>query len=226
MKNIAIIPARSGSKGLKNKNILDLNGKPLLAYSIIAAKESGLFDQVMVSTDSEEYAQIAIQWGAEVPFLRSSANSSDSAGSWDAVKEVLINYRKQGIQFDTVTLLQPTSPLRTKDDIINAYKMLLDNKVDAITSVCEVDHSPLWCMTLDENRSLTEFRKNLAECPRQNLETYYRFNGAVYIRKIRYTEDDIIILDSTESAYIMDRKHSIDIDVEEDFRIAEFFMTK
>ena len=110
MKNIAIITARSGSKGLPNKNILPLDGKPLIAHTIIAAKESGMFDTVMVSTDSEEYAAIAREWGAEVPFLRSEENSSDKAGSWDVVREVLDEYRKRGEEFDTFTLLQPTSP--------------------------------------------------------------------------------------------------------------------
>jgi len=224
MKNIAIIPARSGSKGLKDKNILELNGNPLLAYSIIAAQESGLFDEIMVSTDSEIYAEIAKKWGASVPFLRSTENSTDKAGSWDVVKEVLINYKSLGKEYDTVTLLQPTSPLRTKEDIINAFETLENTSSDAVTSVCETDHSPLWCMTLDESRSLIEFRKNMADCPRQQLCTYYRFNGAIYIRRISYNDNDIQILSNTETAYIMDRKHSIDIDTEIDFRIAECFM--
>ena len=88
-ENLALIPARSGSKGLKDKNIRLLNGKPLLAYSIEAAKESGLFDEIMVSTDSQRYAEIAKQWGANVPFLRTGETSGDTASSWDVVKEVI-----------------------------------------------------------------------------------------------------------------------------------------
>ena len=94
MKNIAIIPARSGSKGLKDKNIKNLCGKPLLSYSIRAAEESKVFDEIMVSTDSERYAAIAKDYGASVPFLRSNATSSDTASSWDTVLEVLDNYIK------------------------------------------------------------------------------------------------------------------------------------
>ena len=108
MRNLAIIPARSGSKGLPDKNIKELNGKPLMAYSIEAANESGCFTEVMVSTDSEKYAQIAREYGAHVPFLRSAATSSDQANSWDMVEEVLAEYAKRGEYFDSFCLLQPT----------------------------------------------------------------------------------------------------------------------
>ncbi len=225
MKNIAIIPARSGSKGLKNKNILTLNSIPLLAYSIIAAKESKLFDEIVVSTDSKEYADIAINWGASVPFLRSEKNSDDTASSWDVVLEVLNNYSDRGIKFDTVTLLQPTSPLRTSDDIIQAFELYNKKEANAITSVCEVDHSPLWCMTLTCDNSLTEFRKSIQDRPRQSLSTYYRLNGAIYIRKIQYNDDAPELLSDKEFAYIMHRNHSIDIDTIDDFKLAEFYLS-
>ena len=113
MKNIAIIPARAGSKGLPDKNIKLLNGKPLLQYSVEAALGSGCFDKVMVSTDSEKYAEIAREAGAEVPFLRSAYTSTDKASSWDMVEEVLDGYERLGWTFDTFCLLQPTSPMRT-----------------------------------------------------------------------------------------------------------------
>lgn len=116
MNNIAIIPARSGSKGLPDKNILDLNGHPLMYYTIKAALKSGCFDTVMVSTDSEKYADIAKSCGAEVPFLRSEELSSDTAGSWDVVREVLTQYKVMGNSFDYVALMQPTSPLRNAED--------------------------------------------------------------------------------------------------------------
>ncbi len=220
MKNIAIIPARSGSKGLKDKNIKELNEKPLLAYSIEAAKRSKLFEKIMVSTDSEKYAEIAINFGAEVPFLRSTANSGDKAGSWEVVTEVLDKYLEMGQKFDTICLLQPTSPLRTADDIANAYKLLEEKHADAITSVCEVDHSPLWTMTLPENLSLAEFKKKLVDKPRQMLKKYYRLNGAVYIRTITYQNNSSQTINQNEFAIIMPQTHSIDIDTELDFIIA------
>lgn len=228
MSNIAIIPARSGSKGLKDKNIKELNGVPLMAYSINAALESHLFDEIMVSTDSERYQEVAIQSGASVPFLRSEETSSDVAGSWDVVREVLSNYRSLGKEFDTVCLLQPTSPLRRTEDIIGGYQLLEQKQAQAVTSVCEMDHSPLWTMCLDETLSLEKYRKETESknLPRQQLPTYYRINGALYIRKIKYLEKQIELLDELEYAYIMPRKHSIDIDTAEDFELAEFYLKK
>lgn len=226
MHNLAIIPARSGSKGLPDKNIKPLNDMPLMAYSIRTAKESGVFDEIMVSTDSEKYAQISREYGANVPFLRSERLSRDNAGSWDVVKEVLENYRKQELLFDTVCLLQPTSPLRIAEDIIAGYKELLAKQADAITAVCEVDHSPLWTMMLPDDLSMMEFRKKSIDVPRQHLGAFYRVNGALYIRKIMYSEENICILNSNEYAYIMERKRSVDIDTIDDFEYAEYLLER
>lgn len=226
MRNIAIIPARSGSKGLKDKNIKLLDGKPLLWYTIKVAKESKCFDEIMVSTDSEKYAQIAKECGAAIPFFRSADKSSDTAGSWEVVKEVLANYLKTKNTFDTICLLQPTSPLRSSINIIEAYRVMDEKKASAVTSVCEVDHSPLWDMVLPDDGSLSDFRKNLRDVPRQKLKKYYRLNGAIYIRKIEYKDSKILIEDNKEFAYIMDRRCSIDIDTQEDFELAEFYMSK
>lgn len=227
MKNIAIIPARSGSKGLKDKNIKILNNKPLIAHSIEAAIKTGLFDVVMLSTDSEQYASVAKEYGAEVPFLRSEITSGDSAGSFDVVREVLSMYAETGKRFESICLLQPTSPLRDCADIENAYRLLEEKKANAVTSVCEVDHSPLWTMTLDETLSLSEFRKNASSSiQRQKLANYYRLNGAIYIRKIEYTDKGILLLDNDEVAYIMEKNKSVDIDSVEDFEYAEFLIQK
>lgn len=223
MKNIAIIPARSGSKALIDKNIKLLNNVPLIGYSIEAAKRSNLFSDIMVSTDSEKYAEVAVSLGADVPFLRSSDLSSDTASSWDVVKEVLSHYQTK---FDTVCLLQPTSPLRTSNDIIEGYKELELRQADAITSVCIVDHSPLWCTTLDADHSLLQFRKKETDRPRQQLDVYYRINGALYIRKLKYDNNSVHILDDHEYAYIMDRGRSVDIDTIDDFEYAEYLIKK
>ena len=158
MKNLAIIPARSGSKGLPDKNIKELLGKPLMAYSIEAALASGVFDEVMISTDSEKYAEIAKKCGASVPFLRSEATASDTASSWDMVTEVLNNYKKLlGREFDTFCLLQPTSPLRTAEDIRAAYDIYNQKAKFAVVSVCETEHSPLWAGQLPETCEFIDF---------------------------------------------------------------------
>lgn len=226
MRNLAIITARSGSKGIKDKNIRPINDKPMLAYSIDAARKSGSFQKVMVSTDSQKYAEISEQYGAEVPFLRSEETSGDTAGSWDVVTEVLRNYREMGEQFDTICLLQPTSPLRMASDIIGAYDFYQEKQADAVTSVCECDHPAEYMMTLEDDRSLGEYRRNEVDLPRQLLPTYYRLNGAIFIRRVEYTENDVKVIADREYAYIMDRKHSTDIDTIEDFEYAEYLMSR
>lgn len=222
MKNIAIIPARSGSKGLKDKNIKMLAGKPLMAYSIEAAIKSDMFDTVMVSTDSEEYANIARRYGAEVPFLRSAETSSDTASSWAAVSEVLDNYKALGKVFDTFMLLQPTSPLRRSEDICGAYKLLDEKNANTVVSLCETDHSPLSCNTLPVDRSMDGFlQEELKNARRQDVEIYYRFNGAIYLSKVAFYEKFGDIYKSGCYAYIMDKKSSVDIDDEVDFLLCE-----
>lgn len=227
MRNLAVITARSGSKGLKDKNIRELCGKPLIVYTIEAAIKSGVFSEVMVSTDSKAYAEVARKYGAEVPFLRSENTSTDTAGSWDVVEEVLERYEEISSRFDTVCLLQPTSPLRKASDIFFAYTLMEEKYADAVTSVCEVDHSPYWTMKLPDSLSMIDYRKkNGNGIPRQQLGTFYRLNGAIYIRKVKYDNDDIIVCSDNEYAYIMDRRDSVDIDTIDDFEYAEFLLEK
>lgn len=224
MNNIAIITARSGSKGLKDKNIKLLNGKPLLVYSVETALQSNMFVRVMVSTDSYEYASLAKSYGAEVPFLRSKDTSGDKSGSWEAVHEVLDKYLELGEKYDTICLLQPTSPLRTSSDIISAYDFLNKTDADAITSVCLCDHPKEYMIELPSDKSLEKYRQNCNNKPRQQLPICYRLNGAIYIRRIEYKNDTVYLLNSREYAYIMDRINSVDIDSIEDFMYAEYLL--
>jgi CMP-N,N'-diacetyllegionaminic acid synthase len=227
VRNIAIIPARSGSKGLRDKNIKLLNGKPLIAYTIEAALMSNMFDEIFVSTDSDEYAKIARKYGANIPFLRSEELSSDSASSWDVVREALSRFLEFGRKYDTFALLQPTSPLRTSDDILNAFQIMSDKKANAVVAVCEVDHSPLWCNTLPEDGSLCGFlNKELITKPRQQLKTFYRINGALYIVNTSYFNNISNIYESDCYAYIMDKRKSIDIDDQIDFDMAITLLKK
>lgn len=222
MKNLAIIPARSGSKGLKDKNIRSLNGKPLLAYSVEAALQSGIFDRVMVSTDSKEYAEIAKVYGAQAPFLRSEKNSSDQASSWDMVREVLEYYRNRGMEFDSFCLLQPTSPLRDAEDIREAYRLYEEKKAVSVISVCEAEHSPLWCGHLSDEGSLEGFISEEHTRQRQGLGPFYRINGAIYIVNISEFEKNSFLYRKGSYAYIMEREKSVDIDGIQDFEYAEF----
>lgn len=226
MKNIAIIPARSGSKGLKDKNIKMLGGKPLLAYSVEAAIKSGIFDCVHVSTDSEYYADIGRKYGADIPFLRSKEMSNDTAKSWDMVLDTLQKYEKIGERFDMVTLLQPTSPLRDAEDIGKVFEEYQEKKAQAVVSVCEMEHSPLWSNTLPENLSMDHFMQVQSNQPRQSLKQYYRINGAIYMVNIPFLKEDMNIYRQGCFAYIMDVKKSIDIDTQIDFEIADVWISK
>ena len=226
MKNIAIITARSGSKGLKNKNIKLLQGKPLLAYAIEAALASKAFTEVMVSTDSEEYAQIARKYGAAVPFLRDVVTSGDKASSMDTVREVLKNYQDLGYTFDSFCLLQPTSPLRSSEDIRGAYELFNAKQAKAVVSVCEMEHSPLWSNVLPVDNSLQGFLDKAIGYQRQQMPQYYRLNGAVYIARIRdFLVDDNLYTENCY-AYVMDKRNSVDIDTIDDFEYAEWLMRK
>lgn len=221
MRNLAIIPARSGSKGLPDKNIKMLAGKPLMAYSIEAARKSGCFDEIMVSTDSEKYAELARRYRADVPFLRSEVTSSDIATSWEMVEEVLDGYDERGMKFDTFCLLQPTSPLRTADDIREAYRLYESKASFSVVSVCEAEHSPLWCGQLPANNEFIGFLHSENMKRRQDTGKYYRLNGAIYIVDIAKFKDDKFLYQIGSFAYVMPQERSVDVDTEIDFKFAE-----
>ena len=227
MNNLAVITARSGSKGLKDKNIKLLNGYPLIAYTIWAAQKSGMFQEIFVSTDSGQYAEIARQYGANVPFLRSEELSGDHASSWDTVREAVEQYKDIGKQFDTVALLQPTSPLRQAADIIGGYQLFQSKGADYVVSVCKMDHSPLWSNTLPDDLSMEQFIPDeVKHRSRQDLPDYYRINGALYIAGTDALDHISEMYDKGCYAYIMPQERSIDIDTELDFKIAEFLMAE
>ncbi|MCF2700356.1 acylneuraminate cytidylyltransferase family protein [Fusobacterium mortiferum] len=223
-KVLAIIPARSGSKGIKNKNIKELNEKPLISYTIEVARESEIFEDIVVSTDSEKYAEISKEYGAIVPFLREEKLSSDTASSLDVILDVLEKMEKLGKRYETLVLLQPTSPLRTVENLKEAYNLYLKNKANAVVSVCEMEHSPLWSNILPIDNKMDGFLKKIGNKNRQQLEKYYRINGAIYIANIEYFKRYKDFYYKNSYAYIMSRENSIDIDEEIDFKIAEFLM--
>jgi len=222
---LAIIPARGGSKGLKNKNILPLKGKPLIAYTIETALESVIFDKVIVSTDSKKIANISSKHGAEIPFMRPKELATDTASSIDVAIHALSFFEDQGIHFDYFMLLQPTSPLRTSKDIINAIKLAFEKDADVILSVCEVEHSPLWTNILPDDLSMKHFiREEIKGKSRQQLPKFYRLNGAIYLAKVEYFLKTKDWFGEKSYAYIMPRERSIDIDDYIDFKLAETLM--
>jgi CMP-N,N'-diacetyllegionaminic acid synthase len=221
-KFLAIIPARGGSKGLKNKNIRILNGKPLIYYTIEAAKRSKIFDVIMVTTDSKEIAEISKKYGASIPFLRPDELSTDTASSIDVILHTLNYYVSKNINFDYFCLLQPTSPLRKAEDIINSVELLFKKDAESIVSLCEVEHSPLFANTLSEDQNLSKFiRKEVKNTRRQDLPKYYRINGAIYISKVQSFLKTKDFYGERSFAYIMPPERSVDIDTEFDLKIAE-----
>lgn len=224
MKSIAVITARSGSKGLKDKNIKLLNGKPLIAYTIEAAKKSGCFDCVHVSTDSIEYAEIAKQYGAEVPFLRDKNLASDTASSWDVMRNLIKKYAANGQDYKRAMLLQPTSPLRTSEDIQNAFALMEEKNGEAVIGVCEMEHSPLWSNILKEDGNMQGFLKMEYGVPRQQLPVYYRINGAIYLVNTDFLMRHGNVFDKDAYAYIMPKERSVDIDGMIDFLFVEAYM--
>ncbi len=196
-----------------------------MVHTIEAAIKSAVFQTVFVSTDSLEYAGIAEAAGADAHFLRSARLSSDRASSWDAVREVITRFEEEGRLFDEIMLLQPTSPLRTDEDIRNALAVMNDRNALAVESLTEMDHSPLWSNTLPEDGRMDSFFNEFSNLPRQALPVYYRENGAIYlIRRELIDRPDSEIFSQRCFAYIMPRERSVDIDSELDFRLAEVLM--
>lgn len=220
---LAIIPARGGSKRLPRKNILDLCGKPLISWSIEAALKSKYISKVVVSSDDEEILNISSNFGADI-IKRSYELANDTATTFDAIKHTINNLEK----YDYIVLLQPTSPLRNEKHIDEAIELLEEKQADAIVSVCEMDHSPLWSNTLPKDGNMNNFlRDEVLNKRSQDLEKYYRLNGAIYICKTdKLLENKSFFLKDNIFAYIMDRKSSIDIDEEIDFEIAKVLINK
>ncbi len=223
-KVLALIPARGGSKRLPRKNILLLKGKPLIGWSIDAAKESRYIDEIIVSTDDQEIADIASLYGTTVPELRPEYLSTDTAKT----ESVLVySLEKFGDGVDILILLQPTSPLRTTKHIDEALELFTEKQALSVVSVTPCEHSPMWSNTLPEDGAMVDFLRPDSLSRSQDLDTFYRLNGAVYVfdahklleqKEIRYT--------SKTFAYSMDNIFSFDIDTEFDFELAEFFMQK
>ena len=224
---LGVITARGGSKRLPAKNVLDLAGKPLIAWTIEAGLRSKYIDELIVSTDNVEIAEISRNFGANVPFMRPKELGADNVHPAEAVIHA-VNYfiAEQKREFEYVVLLQPTSPLRNEHDIDKAIEFLYSTKADAVVSVCKAEHSPLWYNILPDNLSMKNFlRDDLKSKMSHDLPTYYRVNGAIYISKAKQLlKEKTFFLQDNIFAFLMDGKKSVDIDSLVDFRLAEILM--
>lgn len=218
---IAIIPARGGSKGLVGKNIMCLHGKPLIAWTIESAKQSKYVTRVIVNTDCEEIAAVALKYGAEVPFLRPAGLASDTATS-AAMLIHLIDKLK--LENETIVFLQPTSPLRNHIHIDEAYEKFQKDKGESLVSISRLDKSPYWSFWLDGKRLKAVCQAKSVKMRRQELPDAYALNGAIYIFKVSsFKSHQKFILDES-SYYLMEKNSSIDIDDLIDFKMVEIIL--
>ena len=220
---LAFIPARGGSKRLPNKNLLNLAGKPLVAWTIEAAKKSQYVHDIILSSDDDRILEIGRDYGITA-LKRPDYLATDEAKTVDVV---MYHLNQIFFQPDFIILLQPTSPLRTSKHIDEAIEYLYNKNADAVISVCEIDHPVEWCNILPEDGSLANFiQKEFLNLRSQDLPKRYKINGALYIIKTeKFLKEKTFFLQENIYAYIMDKFSSIDIDDEFDFRFAEFLIT-
>lgn len=228
MKNgqyLAIITARSGSKRLPDKNIMNFCGQPLFIWSVRAGLECPEVADTIVTTDSAQYQSLAVQAGAECPYLRSPELSSDSASSADAVKDVLDHCENGAEGYSGLVLLQPTSPLRTAVDVSAAINLHRSSGAPAVVSVCEAECPAAWLGRLGPDLRMDDFvRPEFRGVRSQDLGTSYRLNGAIYVIGIEAFRAEHGFMPQGTLAHIMPRERSIDIDTPLDFLMAELLM--
>jgi len=222
---IAIIPARGGSKGLADKNVKDLLGKPMIAYTIEAALQSKLIHRVIVSTDDQEIANIAVEAGAKCPFLRPKELASDNAMAVDnyiyTIERLNTEY---GYKIDSFVVLQPTSPLRSVEDIDAAISLFLDKNADSVVSYVEESHPVTWHKHIDEYGRFENIFEDILANRQDNRKSYYP-NGAIMVFKYDLVKSKQYY--SADSyAYIMPKSRSVDIDYIDDFEYAEYLLGK
>lgn len=217
-KRIVIITARGGSKRIPKKNIKDFCGKPIIAYSIEAAISSELFDEVMVSTDSEEIAEIAKKYGASVPFMRSAETSNDYATTNDVLIEVFNEYKKRGQEFDIAVCIYPTAPFVTADKLKRAIDMVEKDGADAVTPVVQFSFPPQRAFIIRDNALEYQYPEN-ASVRSQDLEAVYHDCGQFYVMRPYNILHDV---ESTMTMPLIMKESEVqDIDTIEDWKIAE-----
>jgi CMP-N-acetylneuraminic acid synthetase len=224
---LALIPARGGSKGIPRKNIRLVGNKPLIAWTTEAACESELISRTIVSTEDQEIADIARQYGAEVPCYRPDNLAEDSSETIDAVLYTLdFLEQNEGYTPDYVVLLQPTSPLRRSDDIDEAIRFTIDRHADSVVSICEAKPHPLLSKTLTQNGTLMDYIPGASDYSRrQDFPAVYSLNGAIYINSTSSLRKERKFILPNTYGFIMPEDRSLDIDSPFDLFIADLVLT-
>lgn len=220
MKTIAIITARGGSRRIPRKNIREFCGRPILAYSIEAALASGLFDTVMVSTDDAEIAEVAVRYGAEVPFYRSAGTANDFATTNDVLLEVLEEYEKRGEQFALACCIYPTAPFVTAQKLKTAVERLLESDADTLIPVVAFSYPPQRAMVVKEGRLVFEYPQYL-DSRSQDLEPHYHDVGQFYVFRTEAFQRNRKLMVGNILPMVIPETEVQDIDNESDWRIAE-----
>lgn len=224
-KILALVPARGGSKGIKDKNIIPLQGAPLISYTINSALGSKYIDNTVVTTDSERIASVAMLYGASVPFMRPAELASDSAKTIDSVIHAVDTLAEKGECYDVLVLLQPTQPLRTSEDIDNAIHLFFENNRQSLVSVTPVENHPLLIRSINSDGELVSLLDSGSTCRRQDMDKYYSVNGCIYINNIEELSGDTSFNDN-KIPYIMDKDRAVDIDDLNDLFLAEYYLQR
>jgi CMP-N,N'-diacetyllegionaminic acid synthase len=221
---LALIPARGGSKGVPGKNVRPAGGKPLVAWTVEAAKASRYVDRVILSSDDAAIAEAAAKFGCEVPFVRPAELATDKADSMSVVRHALGALPER---YDLLLLLQPTSPLRTAADIDAALEQCLQGETQTCVSVCEPDKSPYWMMTMPADRTVQPlFPPEQVPARRQDAPPIFALNGAIYIAPTPHLAAGGGFVIKGTIGYVMPKERSLDIDTELDLRLADFLLTE
>ncbi len=222
MKNLAIIPARGKSKRIPKKNITNLLGKPMLYYTIDAAKRSKLFDKILVSTDNEEIGKIARKYDVDV-HMRPKKLRNYNTTTMSIFLNIIEEMEKKNEIYDNIFILLPTSPLRTSEDIKKAFNKFLKNNANALMAVTKFTYSPFWALR-KKNGYLKPIWKKFCLLPSQKHPEVFVDNGAIYIFKWNVLKKEKTYYCSRLIGYFMPRERSIDVDEPMDFKLAEFLL--
>ncbi|EPZ50361.1 pseudaminic acid CMP-transferase [Bacteriovorax sp. BAL6_X] len=220
MSAIAIITARGGSKRIPGKNIKDFCGKPIIAYSIEAALNSGIFSRVIVSTDDEEIKRVSEEYGAEVPFMRSDKNSDDFATTADVLKEVILNLKELGESYDHYCCFYPTAPFVTGDHLLKAFKEFTKDKFDSLIPVTKFSFPPQRAFFLKEKKILIDDNESFQKRS-QDLTPLYHDCGQYYFFKENVILDNMGLVSKNTTYVLRDNLFVQDIDELSDWDLAE-----